>query len=215
VIRLSDEQTDLIKQSFLQFRDALSEGRCWLFDRYSVEDAARKVVGVGSVGTRVFVVLLQGRDETDQMVLQIKQAEHSVIELAGGTTPYANQAQRVVNGQFLLQSSSDIFLSWTRSTIIGEDFYLRQLRDWKSSVAFETLPTDFLHSYAKFTGRVLAMAHARGGEDVAIASYIGKSGALVDAIGQFALDYADQNARDYDALVRAVTAGRIRAQVDV
>ena len=127
----------------------MSDERRWLFDQYTFVDVARKVVGVGSVGTRAFVVLLRGRTETDQLVLQIKQAERSVIELAGGSTIYPNQAQRVVNGQRLLQSSSDIFLSWTRS-VFGDDYYLRQLRDWKFSVAVETLPPTMMHAYAQY-----------------------------------------------------------------
>ena len=209
-----DDQELLIQQGFLTFGEAFSDDRRWLFDQYHYLDGARKVVGVGSVGTRDFVVLMQGRDEADQIVFQIKQAERSVLELAGGTTIYSNQAQRVVTGQRLIQSSSDIFLSWTRS-IFGDDFYLRQMRDWKFSIAIETLPKSLMQSYAHLTGRVLAMAHARGGDPVAISAYIGKSGALVDALGQFAVDYADQSARDYQAFVNAVMEGRIVSQTDV
>jgi uncharacterized protein (DUF2252 family) len=177
---------------------------------------ARKVVGVGSVGTRCWIVLMLGRDEADPLFLQVKEAEASVLSRFVGTSKHANQGQRVVAGQRLMQASSDIFLGWQRIEAglddRRRDFYVRQLRDWKFSVEIELLRPEGLQLYAALCGWTLARAHARSGDRIAIAAYLGGSDVFDRAIARFAAAYADQNERDYQALADAVKSGQITAE---
>ena len=180
--------------------------------------AARKVVGVGSVGTRCYILLLIGRDENDPLILQVKEAQASVLEPVVGASEYAHHGQRVVAGQRLLQGATDIFLGWQRITgLDGEtrDYYVRQLHDWKGSADPEVMARRGALLYSRICGATLARAHARWGDRIAIASYLGKSDAFDRAIADFAVAYADQNERDYESLVHAVNSGRIHAQTGV
>jgi uncharacterized protein (DUF2252 family) len=177
---------------------------------------ARKVVGVGSVGTRCWIVLMLGRDEADPLFLQVKEAEASVLSRFVGASKHANQGQRVVAGQRLMQASSDIFLGWQRIEAglddRPRDFYVRQLRDWKFSVEISLLRPEGLQLYAGLCGWTLARAHARSGDRIAIAAYLGGSDVFDRAIARFSAAYADQNERDYQALTDAVKSGRITAE---
>ena len=180
---------------------------------------ARKVVGVGSVGTRCWIVLLLGRDESDPLFLQVKEAEASVLSRFVGASKYTNMGQRVVAGQRLMQASSDIFLGWQRAEagLDGQqrDFYVRQLRDWKYSIAIEALIPNGMRIYGQACGWALARAHACSGDRIAIAAYLGGSDVFDKAIAQFASAYADQNERDHKALVDAVASGRLTAEPDM
>ena len=180
---------------------------------------ARKVVGVGSVGTRCWIVLMLGRDDADPLFLQVKEAETSVLSRFVGASKYTNQGQRVVAGQRLMQAASDIFLGWQRNEagLDGKprDFYVRQLRDWKFSVDIETMVPTGLRLYGALCGWTLARAHARSGDRIAIAAYLGGSDVFDRAITQFAAAYADQNERDHQSLLDAVASGRIIAERDV
>ena len=180
---------------------------------------ARKVVGVGSVGTRCWIVLMLGRDESDPLFLQVKEAETSVLSRFAGASKYANQGQRVVAGQRLMQASSDIFLGWQHIEAGDDgrprDFYIRQLRDWKFSIDVESIRPAGLPMYGELCGWTLARAHARSGDRIAIASYLGNSDVFDRAIAKFAAAYADQNERDYEALVDAAKSGRITAESGV
>ncbi len=164
---------------------------------------ARKVVGVGSVGTRAWVVLMLGSDGQDPLLLQAKEAQPSVLADFVGESHYANQGERVVAGQHLMQASSDIFLGWDEVEGldgIHRDFYIRQLRDWKGSADTDQMIPQVMAAYGRLCGWTLARAHARSGDRIAIAAYLGASKALDTAIASFAETYADQNQRDYDAL---------------
>ncbi len=199
-----------------KYRRTLETDRRYLLEQYQFIDMARKVVGVGSVGTRCWIVLMLGRDDSDPLFLQVKEAEASVLSRFAGASKYANQGQRVVAGQRLMQASSDIFLGW-QHTEVGlddrpRDFYVRQLRDWKFSVDIETLVPAGLRLYGALCGWTLARAHARSGDRIAIAAYLGGSDVFDRAITQFAAAYADQNERDYESLVEAVASGRITAE---
>src|SRR5450755_2371213 len=202
-----------------KYRQTLEEDRRVLIRQFEFADMARKVVGVGSVGTRCWIVLMMGRDESDPLFLQVKEAEESVLSRFVGASKYANQGQRVVAGQRLMQASSDIFLGWQRTEagLDGQprDFYVRQLRDWKFSVDIETMVPRGMRMYGELCGWTLARAHARSGDNIAIAAYLGASDVFDQAITQFAGAYADQNERDYQALVAAVAAGRITAERDL
>ncbi|GAA1762227.1 DUF2252 domain-containing protein [Agromyces humatus] len=175
---------------------------------------ARKVVGVGSVGTRAWIVLLRGRDDGDPLLLQAKQAEASVLERFLPASEFDNHGERVVNGQRLMQAASDIFLGWQRVTGfdgLERDFYLRQLHDWKGAADVDNFDVTGARFYAELCGGVLARAHARAGDRVAIAAYLGRSDRFDTAIAEFASDYADQNERDYAAFADAVASGRLEA----
>ncbi len=180
---------------------------------------ARKVVGVGSVGTRCWIVLMLGRDESDPLFMQVKEAEASVLSRFVGASKYANMGQRVVAGQRLMQASSDIFLGWQRAEagLDGKqrDFYVRQLRDWKYSIAIEALVPRGMRGYGELCGWTLARAHARSGDRIAIAAYLGGSDVFDQAITKFAAAYADQNERDHQSLLDAVASGRITAERDM
>ena len=187
-----------------------------LLDRYEVVDLARKVVGVGSVGTRTWVVLLVASSSAaDPLILQLKEADASVLELQLGESPLQSHAERVIDGQRVMQSVSDVFLGWTRNSLTGVDYYWRQLWDWKGSAAIESMRSKELTFYVSLCGRALALAHARGGDRMGIAGYLGRSDAFDHAIAAFAEAYADQTDRDYAALVKAVKEGRIKAEAGI
>lgn len=176
---------------------------------------ARKVVGVGSVGTRCWIFLLVGRDQNDPLFLQAKEAQASVLERFAGQSQYRNHGQRVVVGQHLMQAATDIFLGWQRVTDIDgqtRDYYVRQFHDWKGSAEVDTLRVPGASLYARMCGTTLARAHARWGDRIAIASYLGAGEVFDRAIADFSAAYADQNERDYKALVKAVESGRLPAE---
>ena len=202
-----------------KYRRTLETDRRYLLEQYEFGDIARKVVGVGSVGTRCWIVLMLGRDAADPLFLQVKEAEASVLSRFVGASKFANQGQRVVAGQRLMQASSDIFLGWQRTEagLDGRprDFYVRQLRDWKLSVDIENILASGMQLYGQLCGWTLARAHARSGDRIAIAAYLGASDAFDRAITQFAAAYADQNERDHQSLVDAVSSGRIIAERDL
>ena len=199
-----------------RYQRTLETDRRYLLQQYEYCDMARKVVGVGSVGTRCWIVLMLGRDDADPLFLQVKEAEASVLSRFVGASRYANQGLRVVAGQRLMQASSDIFLGWQHVEAGADgqarDFYIRQLRDWKFSVDIESLRPSGLQMYGELCGWTLARAHARSGDRIAIASYLGNSGVFDRAIAKFAAAYADQNQRDHEALVDAAKSGRITAE---
>jgi uncharacterized protein (DUF2252 family) len=199
-----------------KYRRTLASDRRFLLEQFKFADMAHKVVGVGSVGTRCWIVLMLGRDDSDPLFLQVKEAEASVLSRFVGASKYASQGERVVAGQRLMQASSDIFLGWQRAPAGPDDqprdYYVRQLRDWKFSVDIETMDPGSMRLYGELCGWTLARAHARSGDRIAIAAYLGGSDVFDQAITQFAAAYADQNQRDHDALVGAVTSGRITAQ---
>jgi uncharacterized protein (DUF2252 family) len=193
-----------------RYRASIAPDRRVLLDRFVRVDLARKVVGIGSVGTSCWALLLVGRDVGDPLFLQVKEAEPSVLGPGGP----ANQGRRVVEGQRLLQASSDIFLGWARASNVEgvpRDFYVRQLRDWKVSLDIETIIPDGMAYYARACGWTLARAHARAGDRIAIAAYAGASDRFDRAIAEFASAYADVNEVDHRALQRAVAAGEVNA----
>jgi hypothetical protein len=192
-----------------EYRQSLSDERRVLLDRYQYADYALKVVGIGSVGTQCYVMLLFS-EENHPLILQVKEARRSVLEPYTQPSVYDNQGQRVVMGQRLMQSSSDIFLGWVRGRR-GYDFFLRQLRDMKMSVPIEGVRADGLRRYAEYCGWTLARAHAKSGDGATISGYLGKGEAFDEAMGEFAVAYADQTERDHAALVEAVRQGRIQA----
>jgi len=205
----AEEIEHLIHEQFREYRATLQDDRRHLLERFEVVDVARKVVGVGSVGTRAFIVLLQGRDQQDPLFLQIKEATASVLEDNLPKSRYAQPGERVVHGQRLMQAASDIFLGWTRGVQDDRFFYWRQLRDMKGSVAVEGMTPEGLGFYARLCGRTLARAHARSGDPVALATYLGKKDRFDESITDFSLRYADQNDRDYEAFVDAIRSGRL------
>ncbi len=197
------------------YRDTLPEDRRVLFDSYRFVDAALKVVGVGSVGTRAFIVLMLGRDSGDPLFLQAKEAQRSVLEPYAAPSAFENQGERVVQGQRLTQAASDILLGWVKAKGIDgkqRDFYVRQLWDQKGSAKVESMDPAALTAYAQICGTTLAHAHARSGDRIAIASYLGKSETFDEAMATFAESYADQNERDYTALQAAAGEGRIEVE---
>jgi len=176
-----------------------------------VIDMARKVVGVGSVGTRAFIVLLQGRDQDDPLFLQVKEATASVLEDHLPKSRYRQHGERVVNGQRIMQAASDIYLGWTKGAEANRYLYWRQLRDMKTSADVETMGAEPLAFYARFCGETLARAHARSGDPVALAAYLGKKDHFDDSIADFSQRYADQNDQDYQAFSEAIRSGRLAA----
>ena len=200
---------ELVHTALADYRETLPHERRVLFDRYRFEDVAVKVVGIGSVGTRCFIGLFFD-EENNPLLLQFKEACRSVLEPYAGKTGYKNQGERVVVGQRLMQSSSDIFLGWTRGKQ-GRDFFVRQLRDMKFSIPIEGATPCSLKRYAELCGGILARAHAKSGDATTISGYLGKSETFDEALGQFAVTYADQNEKDYAALVEAVRSGRLQA----
>ena len=202
----------VVREALTAYRASLPDERRVLFDRYRMEDIAIKAVGIGSVGTRCFVGLFFSA-ENHTLLLQFKEACPSVLEPYAGKSVYENNGQRVVTGQRLMQSASDIFLGWTHGRE-GRHFYVRQLRDMKMSAPIEGASAEQLMLYAELCGRTLAHAHAKSGDTAMISGYLGKSDTFDQAIGQFALAYADQNEKDHAALVAAVKAGRIKAVIE-
>jgi uncharacterized protein (DUF2252 family) len=208
---------DVIKALLSEYVRTLSHDRHPL-EQFRYVHAARKVVGVGSVGTRCYLLLLVGRDDTDPLFLQVKEAEASVLERFLGNSEYGEHGERVVVGQRLMQATSDIFLGWQR--IVGadgleRDFYIRQFHDWKGSIEVENMQASGAALYAQLCGLTLARAHARWGDRIAIAAYLGKNDVFDVAVADFAAAYADQNERDFEALQRAVKDGRVAAEFDV
>jgi uncharacterized protein (DUF2252 family) len=200
-----------------EYRRTLSTDRRRLLERYRFADLARKVVGVGSVGTRAWIALMLGRDGRDALFLQIKEAQPSVLEEFAGRSEYRNSGHRVVAGQRLMQAASDMFLGWFHVADAmdgsGErDFYVRQLRDWKGSADIEAMVPKGMRIYAEMCGWTLARAHARSGDAVAIAAYLGTSDAFDRAMAAFSVAYADRNERDFAILTEAVASGRLTAE---
>jgi uncharacterized protein (DUF2252 family) len=208
-----DERRAQIRDILEGYKRTLQDDRRHLLDRYHFVDVARKVVGVGSVGTRAFVVLLEGRGEDDPLFLQVKEAGPSVLEGHAPPSVYTHHGHRVVAGQRLMQAASDIFLGWFRGGE-GRDFYSRQLRDMKGSAKVESMSSEELVLYARLCGWALARAHARSGDRVSIAAYLGKSERFDVAIADFAKEYADQTERDHAALCAAVKSGRVATDAD-
>ena len=213
--RAHEQHMGVLIGTYIQSLDA---ARRMLFSRFRYEGMARKVVGVGSVGTRAWIVLMLGRDEDDPLLLQVKEAQLSVLEFYLSPSAYGNAGERVVVGQRLMQAAGDILLGWLHA--VGPDghegdYYVRQLRDWKGSADVESMSPTVLADHGRSCGEVLARAHARTGDRIAIAAYLGKGDRADRALAQFAATYAQQNARDYEALRAAVTAGRVSAENDL
>jgi hypothetical protein len=205
---------DRVGEIIASYRSTLSPDRQRLLDRYRYVDLARKVVGVGSVGTRAWVLLLVGRDEADPLLLQFKEAQTSALEPFLGPSENATGGERIVEGQRLLQAASDIFLGWHRGVGLDgveRDFFVRQLWDEKGSADLETIDASSLKIYAAVCGWTLALAHARSGDAAPIAGYLGASDRFDRCLVEFASRYADQTERDHRALRRAVEDGRVVA----
>jgi uncharacterized protein (DUF2252 family) len=218
----SDVQADAIYEQVRavlgKYRRSLQSDRRHLLEQFTLVQVARKVVGVGSVGTRAWIVLMDGGDGAEPLFLQAKEAQPSVLADYCGRSQYTNQGERVVAGQHLQQAQSDIFLGWTRITgpdRIDRDFYVRQLRDWKFSVPIEVMLPAGMTLYAQLCGWTLARAHARSGDRIALAAYLGGSATFDEAIADFAETYADQNEDDYAALQAAVKDGKAEATSEI
>ena len=207
------EYENRLRAALRKYRDSLPDERRPLLDRYRLVDVAMKVVGVGSVGTRCAVALFLAGGK-DALFLQFKEARASVLEPYAGRSVYRNHAQRVVVGQRLMQSAADLFLGWSSTGTPGFDFYVRQLRDMKTSVNLDRLQPGGFDDYARFCGWALARAHAKTGDAAMIAGYLGKSGAFDHALERFARAYADRTERDHATLVKAVRSGRLKADPD-
>jgi uncharacterized protein (DUF2252 family) len=209
---LSPDQVEQgLREQFRAYRATLRDDQRQLLERFRFVDLARKVVGVGSVGTRAFIVLLQGRDQGDPLFLQVKEATRSVLEDHLPKSRYRQHGERVVQGQRMMQAASDIFLGWTKGLDVTRHFYWRQLRDMKGSAEVEAMTPLGLGFYAGVCGWTLARAHARSGDPVAIAEYLGDSDQFDRSITDFAKRYADQNERDYQAFAEAIRSGRLQA----
>jgi uncharacterized protein (DUF2252 family) len=214
----ADQIYKLIREVMGKYQRTLQSDRRHLVEYFTLVQLARKVVGVGSVGTRAWIALMEGGGGTEPLILQAKEAQVSVLAAYCGKSEYANEGERVVAGQHLMQAESDIFLGWTRVTApegIGRDFYVRQLKDWKLSAPIEQMIPAGMKAYARMCGWTLARAHARSGDRVALAAYLGGSAKFDSAIAAFAETYADQNERDHAALQAAVKDGRAQATTDV
>jgi uncharacterized protein (DUF2252 family) len=202
----------VIHKQYRAYRATLRDDQRQLLERFQMVDMARKVVGVGSVGTRAYIVLLQGRDQQDPLFLQVKEATASVLEDHLPKSRYKQPGERVVRGQRMMQAASDIFLGWTRGQVeANRSYYWRQLRDMKGSAEVESMAPVALGFYARTCGWTLARAHARSGDPIAIAEYLGKNDQFDRSISDFAKRYADQNELDYQAFVDAVRSGRLEA----
>jgi uncharacterized protein (DUF2252 family) len=203
-----------LREVYQGYRRSLPPDRRLLLDQFHMVQVARKVVGVGSVGTRAWIILLLGRDDGDPLFLQAKEAQPSVLEAYAGASAYGNQGRRVVAGQQIMQATSDIFLGATQVSIEEgappRDFYLRQLRDGKGSADIETMVPTGMEAYAAICAWTLARAHACSGDRIAIASYLGRSDRFERALAQFAETYADQNESDFHELETAERTGRIK-----
>jgi uncharacterized protein (DUF2252 family) len=209
-----EQLMDMMRTLVRGYRRTLQSDRRHLLEDFRLAHVARKVVGVGSVGTRAWILLMLGRDERDPLFLQAKEAEASVLEQFVGAGRPKPHGARVVHGQHLMQESSDIFLGWQSAEGadgVKRDFYVRQLRDWKGSAIVEAMNPAAMAAYSRMCGWTIARAHARSGDRIAIAAYLGARDVFDQAIAEFSETYADQNERDYDALVQAEKAGRITA----
>jgi Uncharacterized protein conserved in bacteria (DUF2252) len=212
-----EDPAPLIKKLLSTYRRTLGHQHHPL-EEYRYVHAAYKMVGVGSVGTRCYIMLMVGRDENDPLFLQVKEAQASVLERFLGASPRPHHGQRVVAGQRLMQAASDIFLGWIRIKGLDgmtRDYYVRQFHDWKGSADTDTMLVPGATLYSRICGATLARAHARWGDRIAIASYLGKADNFDRAIAEFAAVYADQNERDYEALTAAVGSGRLVARTGV
>jgi uncharacterized protein (DUF2252 family) len=210
---LSREEIErAVHGQFRAYRASLRDDQRRLLERFELLDMARKVVGVGSVGTRAFIVLLQGRDQQDPLFLQVKEATASVLEGPLSKSRYKQHGERVVSGQRMMQAASDIYLGWARGTLdVDRNYYWRQLRDMKVSAEVEAMTPVGLRIYAAMCGWTLARAHARSGDPIAIAAYLGKRDTFDQSITDFSQRYADQNEKDYQAFAKAIRAGRLEA----
>jgi hypothetical protein len=206
-----DEIIPTLHEQFRAYRATLPDDRRKLLERFQIVDAARKVVGVGSVGTRAFIILLEGRDAQDPLFLQIKEATASVLEASLPRSRYRQHGERVVQGQRMMQAASDIFLGWTKGVDVNRHFYWRQLRDMKGSALVELMAPVTLMYYGQICGWTLARAHARSGDPVAMASYLGRDDAFDRSILDFSERYADRNEQDYEEFVKAIRSGRLQA----
>jgi uncharacterized protein (DUF2252 family) len=207
----AEQLQQAIHEQFRAYRATLQDDRRHLLERFEIVDMARKVVGVGSVGTRAFIVLLQGRDEQDPLFLQVKEATKSVLEDHLPKSRYRQPGERVVQGQRMMQAASDIYLGWTKGVEANRHLYWRQLRDMKGSAVVESLTPPALAFYARQCGWTLARAHARSGDPVAIAAYLGKSDKFDQSVTDFSDRYADQNEQDFQAFTEAIRSGRLAA----
>ena len=210
-----DDEMGRISALFDGYRESLPDEHRHLLDRFQLVDAARKVVGVGSVGTRCWIALLGGGGDDDPLLLQVKEAEASVLEQHLQPSEYENHGRRVVEGQRLMQAASDLFLGWTREAAEGCDYYWRQLRDMKGSADVAAQPLDAFLAYAQLCGVTLARAHAGSGDAAAISGYLGKGNEFAKALARFANTYADQNERDHAALQQAIKAGDVPVETGV
>jgi uncharacterized protein (DUF2252 family) len=209
------DETDYVEELIREYADGLQPDRRHLFATYRFVDMARKVVGIGSVGTRAWIFLLVGRGGRDPLVLQAKEAQASVLEPYLGASEYRNHGERVVRGQRMAHAATDVFLSWQRSAGLDgkeHDFYVRQLWDWKASIDLATITRSGLHAYTRACGWSLARAHARSGNRLAIAAYLGKGTNFEKAIARFASAYADQNELDHRRFADAIAAGEVAAE---
>jgi uncharacterized protein (DUF2252 family) len=212
------QDAEIAQAALDAYTASLDEDRRYLFSSYQFVDMARKVVGVGSVGTRAWVLLFAGRGGQDPLVLQMKEAQASVLEPYLGASAFDNHGERVVRGQRLSQAAIDVFLGWQRSPGLDgldRDFYIRQLWDWKASIDLSTMDESGLHAYTRACGWSMARAHARSGDRVAIAAYLGAGRKFDQAIARFSTAYADQNEFDYQRLADAVSAGEVAAESGV
>jgi uncharacterized protein (DUF2252 family) len=207
----ADQVERLLHAQFRAYRATLQDDRRRLLERFELVDVARKVVGVGSVGTWAFIGLLQGRDQQDPLFLQVKEATASVLEGPLPKSRYRQHGQRVVHGQRLMQAASDIFLGWTKGADANRYFYWRQLRDMKGSADVEAMAPVGLGFYAGICGWTLARAHARSGDPVAVAEYLGDDDQFDRSISDFSQRYAEQNELDYQAFAKAIRSGRLEA----
>jgi hypothetical protein len=209
---ISPDQVDqLVREQFRAYRATLRDDQRHLLERFHIVDVARKVVGVGSVGTQAFMVLLQGRDAHDPLFLQVKEATASVLEAFLPKSRYQLHGKRVVQGQRMMQAASDIYLGWTKAADARRHYYWRQLRDMKGSVEVESMTPVALTFYARACGWTLARAHARSGDPIAIAACLGGSDAFDTSITDFSQRYADQNEQDYREFLNAIRSGRLEA----
>ncbi len=205
-----DDLEEAAEEALATYTASLADNRRWLAERYTSVDFALKVVGVGSVGTRCLIALLEGRDEHDPLILQAKEANASVLEEHLGPSRYDHHGRRVVEGQRMIQAESDIFIGWTTSRY-GRDYYVRQLRDWKGTAPVNGVTASLLGFYADLCGRTLARGHARSGDPIAIAAYLGAGDSIDRAITAFAESYAAQVVEDHAAFDAAIRDGRLSA----
>jgi uncharacterized protein (DUF2252 family) len=216
-VKAEREQRSLL-DVVLGYRRTLSNDRQHLLEGYRFIELAQKVVGVGSVGTRSWILFFLGRDNSDPLFLQAKEAEGSVLERFAGSSEYSNHGERVVSGQRLMQAASDIFLGWERMRGLDgkeHDYYVRQLRDWKWSLDIGGKPVSSVNVWGRLCAWTLARAHARSGDCIAIAAYLGQGDTFDRAMASFAEAYADQNERDHAVFSKAVKVGRIKATTGI